>query len=234
MHKTFLSFTFTLLSLCISIGQNVMDSQGTIGDFGYITIPADKNNDIKGTPYITEDYVPAKISVLKNKIYRVKYNALMDEIVVLGEDDATYGLDKHGRRDITITILGSRKSYQVFNYLDDRDFETIGYFIHVTPLDSNIKLLKKERIKFVDAKKSINSYSQSEPAHYKRENDKYYIKNKDQIAVLLPANKKKIAQLFPDIEKAILKFIKAQNINVKKETGLVAIINHINQLNSGS
>ena len=108
MHKPLLLFTLAFLSLYIANGQNIMDSQGTIGDFGYITLPANKNNAVKGSPYITKDFVPAKISVLKNRVYPVKYNALMDEIVVMGEDDATYGLDKHGRRDITITLLGSK------------------------------------------------------------------------------------------------------------------------------
>ena len=232
MYKTFLVLTFILLSIRIGFAQNVMGSQGTLGDFGFISIPAtEPNNDIKGSPYITEGYVPAKISVLKNKVYRVKYNALLDEIVVLGEDDATYGLDKHGRKDITITILGSKKTYQVFNYLDGRNYETIGYFIHITHLNSNIKLLKKERIKFFAGKKAFSSYAQSEPAQYKRTNDKYYLKIKDQIAALLPIKKKEIAQLFPASEKEILTFIKTKKINLKKETDVLTLVNYINQLN---
>lgn len=201
MHKTLLIFTLTFLSLNVSYSQDVMNSLGSIGDFGYITTPAETNNGVKGSPYTTEDYVPAKISVLKNRVYRVKYNALMDEIVVMGDNNATYGLDKHGRRDITITLLGSKKSYQVFNYLDDRNFETIGYFIHITPISSNVKLLKKERIKFVNAKKSINSYSQPEPAHYKRENDRYYVKYKDEIAVFYQPRKRSWPKFFPASKK---------------------------------
>jgi len=231
MKKLFLSLLFLLFLFNSSFSQDVMNPFGTLSDFGFISIPAtETNNNIEGSPYITENYVPAKISVLKNKIYRVKYNALLDEILILGDDDSTYGIDKHGRKDITITILASQKTYQVFNYLDDRDFETIGYFIHMSNPDSTIKLLKKERIKFYPGKKAINSYSQSEPAQYKREDDKYYVKIKDQIAVLFVQNKKKIARLFPNLEKEILHYIKSNNINVKDETDLIKLVEYINQI----
>jgi hypothetical protein len=233
MNKTLLILGFVVLAFNWGFAQNVMDgSFGNLGDFSFISIPAVKaNNNIKGSPYVTEEYLPAKISVLKNRIYRVRYNALMDEIVVKGEDDATYGLDKHGRKDITITMLSSNKTYQVFNYLDDRNYETIGYFIHMTHPDSNIKLLKKERIKFINEKKAYSSYAQTQPAHYKRENDKYYIKIKDDIAVLLPTKKNKIAQLFPSSEKEILSFIRSKKLNIKKEADLITLVNHISQLN---
>lgn len=232
MNKPLLIISSIILSFNIGSAQNVMSPYGNLGDFGFITIPAvESNNKVKGSQYITKGFVSAKISVLKNRIYHVKYNALLDEIVVKGEDDVTYGLDKHGRKDITITLLGSKKAYQVFNYLDDRNYETIGYFIHITPINSNTKLLKKECIKFIEEKKAYSSYTQTQPAHYKRENDKYYIKIKDQIAVLLPNKKNKLTQLFPSFEKEVLRFIKSKKINLKKEADLVILVNYINQLN---
>ena len=86
----------------------------------------------------------------------------------------------------------------------------------------------------MNAKIATNSYSQPEPAHYKRENDRYYLKYKDQIAVFLPTKKKKLVELFPGLEKEISKFIKSQNINLKKESELLTVIDHINDLSSGT
>lgn len=232
MNKAYLVLAVSLLSLSTSFAQELISGQLNGGQrvTGLIsTTPIVENSEIEGSPYINDQFTPAKISASEDNIFYVRYNALKDEFEVKGENDIAYALNKY-RRDIVVQLIAFKKTYQVFGYLDKNENENFGYFVDLSNTNSDIKLLKKENVTFIKEKFAVTSYDSSQPARYKRGNDEYYIKINDNNAVELPTNKKDIAKLFPEHENEILDFIKKERIKVKREDDAKSLINFINQL----
>ena len=231
MIKHLLSIVFIFLFANSVIGQNDIDPFQTLVNNGLIsTTFINPNTKIEGSPYVIDEFTPAQISILGNKIYPVKYNAFHDEIAVLTEDKSVYSLRKNSKNKIIVTYINPKKVYQIFKYFDDTNNEGSGFFIELTSKNVNVKLLKKERIIFIGDKKSISSYAESEPAKYKRIKDKYFIKINSESAISLPKNKKEIAKLFPENQKVVLDFIRDETIKFKKEEDLIRLIIFLNQL----
>ena len=146
-----------------------------------------------------------------------------------GDNNVAYLLNKY-RKDITVELIALNKTYQNFTYIDSDNNSSFGYFVIMTDPNENIKLLKKETIKFVNEKVNVTGYGTARPAQYKRTNDKYFIKIKDQSAVLLTNNKKEIAKLFPKHENEVLSFIKSEKLKLKSEEDLLKLISFLNSL----
>lgn len=241
MKKTLLTLIFLICCLIISYSQSLHDqnrfssdlngTQSFIGNGVTTTVieVGRKDPNIKGTPYVIDKFIPAKISITPNQIYSVKYNGLLDEFEVLGKDNAIYAINKNESKDVIISILNTKKKYQAFNYFSENNELELGYFILINS-QNPIKLLKKEQIIFISEKISSTGFDKAQKAEYKRSKDKYYIKVKDLEAVLLPSNKKKLVKLFPTLEKNILAFIKTQKIKLNKEIDLMKLINYLNQI----
>lgn len=229
MKRKLLFLVFLISIINISYSQNGLNGVQNLVSDGFISTTATKlNTNIKGSPYITNEFNLAKISISSYDTFSVKYNAFLDEFEVLGKDDVIYAINKNESKDITITIIGEQKKYQIYDYYNDKNELTIGYFIYLNQLNSKIKLLKKERIIFISEKPSSNGYDRAQKAEYKRSKDKYYMKIKDQIAVLLPNNKKKLIKLFPGQENEISNFIKTEKIKLSKESDLIKLIKYLN------
>lgn len=232
MKKSLLFLSLSILAFSALSAQGIIDGQlnGGSRTVGIIsTMPITINERIEGTPYINEDYLPAKISASEDNLFYVRYNAVADEFEVKGENNKAYALNKY-RRDIVVQLVGIKKTYQVIGYLDKNQNENFGYFVIVNSQDSNVKLLKKEKVFFIDEKIATTSYDTPKPATYKRANDEYYIKIGDNNAIELSNKKKDIAELFPGKEQAILKFIKTNKINTKKEDDFIKLIDYINTI----
>ena len=204
--------------------SNFKSSRPSIGGFVKIA-NSNKFDKIEGSAYINENFVPAKISTAKNKVYYVRYNAFNDEMEIKGENDIIYGLNKE-RENLLINFSNPKQTYQLFDYtLDSNDLQ--GYFIKIN-FDSDLLLLRKERIVHVDEKISATTYGTNRPAHFKRAKDNYFIKVGENNAIELPKNKKEIAKLFPEFENETLSFIKKNKIKLKNETDLLKLIEYLN------
>ncbi len=187
------------------------------------------NNEIEGSAYLNKNFVRAKISIAKNKVFYVRYNAFNDEIEIKGGNDIIYGLDKK-RKDILIHFSNPKQTYQAFDYILDNK-ESVGYFIKLN-FDSELLLIRKERIIHVKEKISKTTYGTNKPAHFKRAKDKYFIKVGNQSAIELPKNKKDVAKLFPKFENEVLSFIKKNKIKLNNEFDLLKLFEYLNSLNS--
>ncbi|GFZ90225.1 hypothetical protein GCM10011531_22260 [Aquaticitalea lipolytica] len=231
MKKLLLIFTLSLFTFS-SGAQELISGQlsGGSASGGLIsTTPVVENSQIEGSPYVNEEFLPAKISASEDNIFYVRYNALKDEFEVKGANNVAYALNKY-RRDIVVELISNNKTYQVYGYLDKNENENFGYFVNLSNPNSNIKLLKKENITFVKEKVAVTSYDSSQPARYKRGSDAYYVKINDNNAVLLSTNKKDVSKLFPGNEKKVLDFIKKEKLKLKKEDDMNKLIQFTNTL----
>lgn len=229
------TFVFVFISLFVSssiFAQELLGGHGAgtgISSGLISTTPVVLNERVEGTPYINEKFVPATISASENVIFYVRYNAVNDQIEVKGEDDKAYALNKH-RRDIVIQLIANKKTYQSFIYFDSDNNQSFGYFVNLNDRASKVKLLKKERIKFLDEKPQVTGYDTPQPAKYQRLSDQYFMKVDDKNAVIIPSKKKSFAKLFPKYEDDILSFIKSEKLRLKREEDLSKLISFINTL----
>ncbi|MCK7589819.1 hypothetical protein M0G43_04465 [Subsaxibacter sp. CAU 1640] len=233
MKKTLLGILLTIFLCNTNWAQGEMGGRQIVNDGFILTTPTQVNARVEGSPYITEDYVPARISVFENKIFAVKYDALLDEILVKkeqGTESEAYALPKNGRQDISITLLSDNKTYQIFDYVNDTSEQSTGFFILLNSPIASIKLLKKETVRFYEERVATSGYDKSRPAEYRRLNDSFYIKINDQPAIEFSNNKKDFAKLFPKNEKEILDFIKSEKIKLKEESDLVKLGQYLNQI----
>ncbi|MEY8868651.1 hypothetical protein AB9K24_04045 [Meridianimaribacter flavus] len=222
-----------ILTSNLSIAQEVLSrslSPSANGSSGLITTtPVVLNDDVEGTPYITSDFLPARISASDDNIFYVRYNAIKDEIEVKGDNNQAFALNKY-RKDIIIKLVSNSKTYRLFDYVDDNELPNLGYFVDLIP-ESNIKLLKKERVIFIEEKVALTSYHTARPAQFKRVSDDYYIKiSEEQGAVLMPKRKKDIAKLIPEHSKDILSYIKTNKIKTSREEDLIKLVSYMSTL----
>ena len=218
---------------------NFSTAQGEIGgnnivNNGFILTSSKQiNARVNGSPYITDEYIPARISTFDNKIFSVKYDAVLDEIIVKndsGNESQVFALPKNGRRDILITLMSENKTYQIFDYINENSEKTSGFFVIVNNPIASVKILKKEIIKFYEERVATSGYDKSRPAEYRRINDSYFIKINDDPAIEFSTNKKDFAKLFPKHEKQVLSYIKSEKINLKEELDLKKLALFLNQL----
>lgn len=210
------------------LGRNQMFHGGFVMSTG-----AKVNGNVKGSPYITDIFIPARISVFENKIFAVKYNAVLDEMLIKtekGEEADSYALPKDGRQDVTITIMSDNKTYQIFDYINDKSEKSSGFFVLLNSPIASIKLLKKETVRYYEERAGTSGYDKGRPAEYRRIGDSYFIKINDEPAIEFSTNKKDFAQLFPKHEQEILDYIKSEKIKLKEESDLVKLGQHLNQI----
>ena len=231
--------TYLVLIIILSLSFSIHSQELTlIGGHGsgnsgsgqlLSTTPVVLNDRVDGTPYINEKFSPAVISASENNIFYVRYNAVKDEIEVKGEHNSAYALNKY-RRDITIQLIAQKKTYQNFMYIDSDNTQTFDYFVHISDPKANIKLLKKEVVKFFDEKVQVTGYDTPQDAKFKRLADKYFIKKGNENAIVIPSNKKEFAKLFPKHEQEVFSYLKSERIKLKKEESLSKLFSYLNSL----
>ena len=74
MKKSYLTLITIFLYVYIVLGQNDVDPFQNLINNGFIsTTFINPNTKIEGSPYVIDEFSPAQISILGNKIYPVKY-----------------------------------------------------------------------------------------------------------------------------------------------------------------
>lgn len=225
----------TLLSLttiCSFSGfsQNVNGEVDYLGRNNIVIVDKSDKSAV-GSPYVNTDFVAAKVSSNDNLILLVRYNAIADEIEVKKDDDQIFAFNK-SLKDVQLNLVVEKKIYQLIDYIDkDNGYVLSGYFVHLGNPDNNIKLLKKEIVKFQKAEKATSSYDPAQPAEYKRKSDDYYVKIGGDNAVKLSSNKKDFAKMFPEHKEEILDYIKSERIKLNNDEDFTKLSVFINLLN---
>ncbi|MDX1278696.1 hypothetical protein [Oceanihabitans sediminis] len=233
MLRIFGLFILLISPSLVTSQSMLIDTGGDVAGRGaglIETSPVIINETYKGTPYLNEDYSVISINKIEGETFSARFNAAADAMEILVKDGKAYNLSRD--TNLEVTFLISNKKYRVFYYKNENNSNRNGYFVVLN--DDDIKLLKKEIIKFHDEKLATNSYDSARPAEFKREKDKYYFLLKDQIYVTeVPKRKKDLVYaLNLDSEKKdkVEKFMKKNRIKTNKEEGLIELFNYINTL----
>jgi len=226
----FLCFIINSIGFAQYITNGVIQDGTSSNLQGLISsINNDNNSDIEGSPYINETYQLAKISSIEENNLSVRYNGFNDQFEIKGDNEKVYLLNK-SLTNLTIQFLNSNKRYKTYNYFNDKTGNrSIGYFV-VLSQESEIILLKKESINYIEGKKSVTSYERDKPSKFRRNSDKYFFLMKENDLKNFPNNKKDIANLFPAYSNNILNYIKSNQIKTTDDEDLIQLVVYINTL----
>jgi hypothetical protein len=194
---------------------------GQVSDFGR---KANAKENVNGSPYFVETYLPVKLSSYENENILVRYNAADDEME-FNKNGQVFYVPKSD--DLTIKFLNSGKEYHYTAYTDKGN-ATSGYLVLLSE-NTKVSLFKKEQIKFVPAKEAANSYDMGRPAEYKKTDDAFFLEYNGAIENF-PKNKKELLRKFSQNEKEISDFLKQNKTSFSREADLIELTKFLNTL----
>ncbi|SDR67191.1 hypothetical protein SAMN04515667_0186 [Formosa sp. Hel1_31_208] len=229
IYTLLFSLTFSLF-MSTSSAQNTGSNQALMeAGVSFVTTFDARDMKAKGSPYLVEDFSPAKISIGNNMIYNVRYNAFNDEFEVKIDEDNIQSLNKDVDK-LTITMINGNETFGAINYTDEKTGLNRGYFLFLTPENNTSKLYIKKAKKYIEAKPAVTGYDKDKPAEFRNVNDTYFISVNNGYAMELPRKKKELANLVPGKSKEILNFIKTNKIKTSNQQDLIKLVNFMNTL----
>ncbi|MDB4291953.1 hypothetical protein N9954_00995 [Maribacter sp.] len=222
-----------LLGMLLFIGLSTLNAQKTgpkiiesnvrnPDDILLLGAPRALSEEIEGSPHISEDFLPARINELKNTQF-VRYNAALDIMEILDENDATLVLSKAISYRIVLKD-GSGKIYENHAFNVDGEIKS-GYFNPIGELSQTLALYKKENIRFIKGKLAKSSLEQDVPSKFKREKDTYFFK-KTEVDEMeeLPSSKNAFIKKFD--KKNLKVYMKKNKLDFRNEKNLIAILTY--------
>ena len=228
MKKTAFYLSIYLISLMSSAQVGINYAGGTSTKLDYTFLSQSTNNDdqIKGSKYLNDDFARGQISDFNDKIFAIRYDIYNDQMEFQAGDGQIYVMNKNNvSREIV--FLDSKTRYKLFDYISDEGNTKSVYFSILKSL-GKYKILKKNRIIFIEAKESSTGYDAPHPATYKKTKNRHYIVFDNAPGVLIDTNKKKFSSLFKGQEKDVLNFIKKNKIKLSVDDDLIKVLNYLN------
>jgi hypothetical protein len=215
------AIAFTSLIATAQVNQTPVHSSG-----GQIMLMKEKSQAATGSMYVNEKYMPAKVSN-NEKTVLARYNAYGDNFEISEPQTGSFSVLPK-QEGVTITFVSTGEAYSLQQYKTSKNETIVGY-LNVVSEAPNVKIFKRERVFLQPEVFPASSYQTYKPANYKKTDDEFYIKVKDQDALYF-SSKKELSKLIPAKSKEILEFIKKEKLDVEKETDLQQIGTYINTI----
>ncbi|MFL9843094.1 hypothetical protein [Flavobacterium rhizosphaerae] len=204
-------------------------NQGSTGPIdGRTAITSTEKLTTTGSQYITEQYMPAKISG-SDQVQLLRYNAFNDYFEINNPQEGKPSMLPK-QAGVKISFVNNGNEYTTAEYVDRDDNRTNGYLkvISETP---KVKIYKRERIYLQPGKIGTNSYEASKPNTYKQAKDEYYIQIGDAPAQYFRRDKD-LEKLMPndDLGKEVRNYIKKNDIETDEEAGLKQLGAYLNTI----
>lgn len=214
-------FIVSLLVSCFTVfGQ---EQRNYFGDVYYV--PGKYKtiyNSPEGSPYLNEEFVPAKINNITDT-QLVRFDAVLGNVEVMITASKVVTID--GTKPYTISLIdGSNKVYKILKYADVNGNANTSFF---ELLDStlNYKLYLKENKKFFKKVKA-QGYAEETPAQFKKVKSEFYVtdfKSQSEQLLYIPQKLKPFTEFFQEDSKSIKNFIKDNKLNIGDANDLVKI-----------
>jgi hypothetical protein len=162
----------------------------------------------------------------------MRYNTYSDQLEVLSnEKNATSegpNYDAFLKLNNSKFIINST-TYQLLNWIDDNNILEKKYFKLLVKHQNN-QLYERKYSVLTPASKAQN-FNQSDRAARFSTYTEYYLKQDEKaVFITIPQSKKKLIQLFPNIEKEMKLFIKEHKLDIKSSQDLIKLINYSNSI----
>lgn len=191
-------------------------NQTPVHSGGQISVMKEKSQAATGSMFTNDKYMPAKVSN-GDKVVLARYNAYADNFEISDPQAGTTSILRM-ESGITITFNSTGEAYTIQQYKTNKDEVKTGY-LNIISEKPNVKIYKRERVFLQPESFPASSYQTYKPAHYKKLDDEFYIKIKDQDALYF-SGKKELAKILPAKSKEILDFIKQNKLDLEKESDL--------------
>lgn len=239
MRKTTLFSIFTALFFSFSaLGQiglsgsgankNRQDNEEIMNQYlKGIKKNADPSDNIKGSPYLEEDFQTAQLLFPKNDPLEahVRYNVAKEEMQV------QIGTDSYKVLHRGVVVDFNNNPFKMYTYKgEDKTVDLIGYFQILSPdqQESDLVLMRKYK-KEVRRGKAAAAMQQATPPRYVTKDD-FYLKFGSSKPVMAERRTKKFLKLFPKAHRSKIKtYMKENKYKSRDETDLKAIVNYYNQ-----
>lgn len=211
---------------CLSVfSQNTNLTINHSTNFLFLNNEAKNSADgIEGSPYIVDEFLPSEVVGYSGVTPPIRYNAAKDEMEYM-KDGRKYYVTKKD----SIEIKLFNKKYTYLNYETKKGNES-GYLVVLHSSDNDkFSLYKKEQIVLMPEYIPNSSYADPKPAHYKVENDKFYI-GYDSKIVLMPKSKKEVLKLVPNNSAQAETYLKENKVSFDNENNLVQLVKFLNTL----
>lgn len=190
----------------------------------YFKTPHLDANEVQGSMYFIDAFLPAKIECLKDNVPPLRYNAYKDEIE-FKKDNELYYIVKTDSCDVTIDTRRYRHVY----YQENNE-TTKGYLL---VLSSNLQakhlLFRKDKIKYNQPVLATTSYQSDKPASLTKEDPVYFLSTSLGI-IQMPKKKKELLALFPEKASEVEKFVKEKKISFSDEKDLLLLTEYLSTL----
>ncbi len=183
-----------------------------------------KLSDIKGTPYLTEDFVPGKLSTtdgLINENIPLRYNAYSDDLE-FKKGNEIYIVDPKSivkKAEFGGTVFGYS------SYLYGGKILT-GFFKILA--EGKARLMARYVIVFLD-KEEQKAYAEPKPARFDEARKEYYISIDEDPAKLF-TSKKGLLDLLGDKKKEVENYFSKNKLTAKGEEQYIKIVSYYNSL----
>lgn len=199
-------------------------AQGTGTMISYELIPS--REDVDGSPYVSDTFLPSKVMGVTEISALMRYNAEKDEME-FSQDGKRYHLYKSDSLEVRI-------AYIPYKYLTYETNKGINYGFLQVLIDREKgkephSLYKKQTITLVAARPPKSSYDQATKAHYRREDDRFFITVGERI-VSMPKKKKELLNLLPAKTTEIEGYLKANKVDFEDEKNLIDLVKFLNTL----
>jgi hypothetical protein len=219
-------FTFLLFCSLISYGQNPGYSIGSNG-LTYFNPRSSQNAleiEILNSPYNNNFYQEGKITIHEKPgfVTKMRYNAAKN-VIEFKEEDGTV---KELLRRPYISAEFGGKEYVVFKYVVPyTKNEKLGYF---NPLNNG----KTQLLYMPEKSLEVSGYStQERRSGSYSDKSSYYIKKAGRPAVEINLNKSSIlGQLDTSYHEELKDFVTKNNLNLRNEADVLALLKHYNLL----
>ncbi|OIQ21780.1 MAG: hypothetical protein BM557_03010 [Flavobacterium sp. MedPE-SWcel] len=195
------------------------------GGLGYMYTKKAESQPATGSQYYIESFNAAKIDDSK-EITLVRYNANSDEMELKIHEEIVVLEPKD---NMLIKLVNKKANYTFVQYLNKDNVASQNYLVLISD-NSNLRIFKRERIKFIPEEEAKGGYDKYKPARYKKQSPEYYIQLDNGSIVYMPTSRKKIMKLIPGKGKEIKAFMKENRIKTSRDKDLNKLGNFMSTL----
>lgn len=187
-----------------------------------VTEKTRSKGDLKGSPFINENFTDANIDGMDKK---TRYNAYKDEMEYW---DNGISVVFYGKiNESVVEFKNPSKKYAYLNYKDGKNFVS-GYLVELEK-GEKAAVYNREKVTFIPGIVPKTSYDRPTPDEYRKAGDSFYMGIGNGTVEKMP-NKKNLAKMFGSNEKAITDFMKANNTSLNNQNDLIKLFKYINTL----
>lgn len=234
MIKVIVYVSTFLSSCCLQFGLAQQPAYSSAPDTPILSFTSNDINpdDSKaiGTPYINDSFEEGDV-IINNKVQlteKMRYNAYRNEIEVLDKksSDSYYSLLK--RAYISVKI--GNVPYTIYTYKDSNGSVRTSYFSTLN--QGSLQLLFKPEAILRQGRKPTTSYEKYVQPKYVWNNSYYILDNgkesESRHAIKVKLKKNSILDFTGGRKEEMKKYIKDQNLNLRREEDVISFLNYFN------